>query len=627
MAIELATRDRVTVLSLQRGLNQAAVLTAREERKVDDPAVLAVGTEVQYTDPDLGLVFFGRIVAIRKSFSDGEGVTYECADPYRTLAKQPALLGNSTRIRIFEGRDSDLLAANILNGLPSGTLPGGFDTTALSGYAMTKQDKAGQSVDTWLDAIMKLTGDIVAWVEPNAGSPKLWFREYESQPDLTLQIGDYEVVQPVKDGDPLLVDAQLGQALDKKYRGVRVEGCGTWERFVDKFIEGTLISGDASTMTYEYRFILPEEFATGRYMLDAETCQEYTEAKFLIGYSGANPISYHIPGLPISYDDATGEYFFPLLLRRMGIFFDYPPPVPIVSGYFTYTGWTGPSAIEVVSSDPNLAGEGLFVMQRNDMVVYVSADYSRNDAPKMTALAAELYDRHSGAADAFGSAAVHIKGLNPDVVLGARLTNAQFNSARIRSIRYDFTGRNMDLECSDLPVREAVENAKKRSQLNTEDGDNWWANHEREESCMCLKAMYVDENGTGSQGDDGDDGGGFDCIQGQCVPHAGPFATAGYATFNECDRFCEEKSWDFVPCAGCLPSEDQGFGQYADLAACQNDHPEGPFAPEYDCGGFSGTHSLGDGQIGGGADWDCPNGVKRITTDRNGAISNVECLP
>jgi hypothetical protein len=624
MATELYGRANTTVVSLVRGLNQAAVLTAQDERRVDDAGILAAGTEVQYTDPDLGLVFFGRIVSVEKAYNGGEGARYNCADAYRTLAKQPALISNSSRILIQEGKAVSSVLTPILNGLPSGTLPGGYDVSIFGATTAVKQDKAGQTVDTWLDSMMKLTGDIVAWIEPNGGSPKLWFKAYESQPDLTLEVGSYNVINPTSGGNPLLVGAELGQSLDRKYRGVRIEGCGHWQRFNDKFLPATLIGGDEPSATYEYKFWIPEEHATGRYLQDEKTCYELTDARFVIGISGGDPITMQVAGMPISRDETTGQYFFHLQIVHTGLFWVYPPPVPIVAGYFTYTAWVGPSAIELVSSDPQLAGEGLFVMQRNDMVKFTSVAYSKDDTAKMTALAYELYDRHSGTADSMGSAVVHIKGLNANVVLGARLTNAQFNSARVRSIRYDFVERNMDFECSDLPVREAVENAKRRSQLSTEDGDNWWKKHERAESCMCLDAMYVDETGDGEQGGDaGFRGPTYDCVQGMCIIRNDD--RGQYVTQNDCARFCVPKSWHFVPCAGCVPSEDQGFGQYQSLSACLAAHPEGAYAPEFNCGGHS-SGSIGTPRHGSGMDWNCPSGVKRITVDRNGAINNVECL-
>ena len=214
MPTALDTVPNLTVRNLTRGFNQAAVLTAEHAIKIDDPAALPANSEVTFTDPDLGFLFSGRITARSELWRGGEGIVYTCADVFRTMAKEPAKLSGSTKIEITERTSGkqlieDLLDEYIANGNP---LAGGYDTTNLEDVEIEPMDMAGQSLFEWIDTVLRQTEESVCWIEyDGSDDPVLMFDRLSLRPTLDLVVGDYEVVDPETDDNPLIVGAdQLG---------------------------------------------------------------------------------------------------------------------------------------------------------------------------------------------------------------------------------------------------------------------------------------------------------------------------------------------------------------------------------------------------------------------------------
>jgi len=160
MAVELSTLPGCTVRSVTVEANAARVLEAEHAVRVDSGSILDVGTEVTYTDPDLGLLFVGKIVERRDAYRPGEGVVYSAADSYRLLAKTPATIavgaGRTSRIKLAEGTTISDALTTLLSGA-SGFFPGGISISGVTG-ALPSLDKGGQSMDTWMDDVLRYSG-------------------------------------------------------------------------------------------------------------------------------------------------------------------------------------------------------------------------------------------------------------------------------------------------------------------------------------------------------------------------------------------------------------------------------------------------------------------------------------
>lgn len=162
MALELYGYANLTVKRVSRTPNQARILEAEHSVKVTSGDVLAKGTLVKFTDPELGLQFIGRIYSIQKRHQDGDGVIYLCADKVRMLTKTdaralcayttPAYTPGTSKIRMREG-DSinagiEFIMLRVMDSFPGGILnelewpdPGapvaGTGTVAVTGAVVT----------------------------------------------------------------------------------------------------------------------------------------------------------------------------------------------------------------------------------------------------------------------------------------------------------------------------------------------------------------------------------------------------------------------------------------------------------------------------------------------------------
>src|SRR4051794_34213870 len=112
MPTELYGYSKITVKRITWAANQARVLEAEHAIKIDDAAAIPAGTAVQFTDPELGLIFSGRVYEPQKKMTTGEGIVLRAADKYRMLQKTdarascasttPAYTPGTSKIRIRE---------------------------------------------------------------------------------------------------------------------------------------------------------------------------------------------------------------------------------------------------------------------------------------------------------------------------------------------------------------------------------------------------------------------------------------------------------------------------------------------------------------------------------------------
>ncbi len=593
MSTALDTIPNLTVRSLTRGFNQAAVLTVEHAIKIDDPAALPANSEVTYTDPDLGFVFSGRITARSELWRGGEGIVYTCADVFRTIAKEPAKLAGSTKIEITERTSGkqlieDLLDEYIANGNP---LAGGYDTTNLEDVQIEPMDMGGQSLFEWIDNVLRQTEESVCWIEyDGSDDPILMFDRLSLRPTLGLVVGDYEVVDPDTDDNPLIVGADIGETLDNKYSKVEVEGCGDFERWDLRWLPHTAMSQpDPTFPLYIYEFDIPEQWGIQRYLDDDGNCLEDWWVRITDGGTATAGVyllgerTYDVHKPTVKKRDAGGWYFeIPIIT---GGIIPVPPPIPQIQCWFTYTAYNGPLIASRSSSV--FSGEGTLMQQHPDLFKYTAAVSSVDDSPALSAIADRLFERFCVVPDRRGRVNVHIKGFDADVDLGVQITApADLHDPYVRGLRYDFVKRDIVLDCSDVPLRPEIGDAQAKARLLSELRGNWYLSKDaRDPSCFCGGDLYVDEDGEGFQGETGGGGGGgggrgpsWDCVDGECVERTD--GSGQYSTFAACDDVCFVPGFDFIPCVGCVGS--QGWGQYETMDECETDNPD-PFAPEYNC--------------------------------------------
>jgi len=597
-ATELNSVADLVVESAQRAPNQAMTLTAFHTVKVDDVAALEEGDEVKYTDTDLGYVFHGRITRAQKAYRNGEGVRYTCADAYRTLAKQAAIIdipsgGRSTRIELQPGASmNDSLAAIFSGSRLSTILPGGL-SNALVDKTLPMTDRGGQTVDSWIDELVKQTSDGIAYVQPNAGSPRLRIRTYSSAGDITLTQGTYSVINP-SSGELVLENGDLGGSLDRKYKRVTCEGCGEFTRHELRFIPASEVT-KVSDYEYRFKYYLPDTPAKRvlcRY-IDPDTgeCGDRCAVRVRLGQDdvdislGQSLWEYDNPEFTV---EADGKVAFFVIVYLGGIYgASDTPAVPNISAWFTYTTWDAGLMATVESSDPKLNGEGEYVEQHDEYVKYTGPGISVDQTSLLTTLATNLAARFSGSADQAGTMRVHVKGINANLDLGSRITN--FGNCRVQSISYDFVARSMSLSITDVPLRAAIELAKQDSQVRTLPGNNWIQNRKKYTSnCFCISRNDVTSVDDAGQPPGGGGGGGtipknpgnpippatWDCNEWtrDCVERKD--GGGRYKTLGDCRRECVKGGWKHVPCVGCQPTTD-AQAQYDTLTACDSAHPAG----------------------------------------------------
>ncbi len=605
MVVALESLKGATVVSKTVRINQSQNLTVNHDVPIDDPTALAIGTEVIFTDTELGLQFTGKIINIRERFSDGEGIAYECADTYRTLVKTPAVLTGdnaveTAAIKFVEGTlVKDALNA-ILAELPTGTLfPGGVDLTGIPNDALPLIDKTGQSVDTWIDDLLNATDGGVATIDHTAiGGPKLVFFDFYTQPDLDLLIGNFDVVTPVVDDTPVLKTGEAGHSLNNKFESIAVEGCGEFTRRVDVALNAQLLEFNPVTKIFRYKFVFPQKKVTGRFIDVDGNCRDLILAKLRFGFDQTATdlnLRFDYPNIPIDIDD-TGQMFAFVDIKIGGVFGGGGPPPIVLDGRFTYTSYDGPFLRRKVSIDAALDNEGEKYEHHKEFFKYdgtaalgaVVVDQSA----QLDAIADALFKRFSEDRDLTGGAGIHVKGLDPDVQLGSKITNGEFQDARIQGITFQYVNRTMQLELSTVPIRDTIARIKQIIKDQTREGGSEFAPSIENTNCFCGGKVFTDEDGNasaprgGGADEGGQDGGGgtsFDCVQGQCQQRND--GLGHYDTQDDCARSgCEGAGADWRECVGCVESGVLD-GEFLGLAECETAHAaDDPFANcHYEC--------------------------------------------
>lgn len=640
MAIALEGMAKVSVRTLTRGFNQAAILVAEHQVKIDSAEALPVNTEVTYTDPELGFVFAGRITDRSELWRDGEAIVYTCADVFRQMVKEPARLNGSTRISIQARTSGKTLVEDILTEYVAdgGYLPGGYVTTDLEDVQIEPIDMGGQSVFEWIKTVLDQTEDSVCWIDYTLGhDPYLRFARLSSITPLDLKLGTYSVLNPDEDNNPLIVEGDIADTLDNKYSRVEVEGCGDFERFTERYI-GAPVMVKLSEILWDARWYIPEAWMTGRHFDENGKCRDWWMGTLQFGGNGDSLLqyTYFVPNVPVEYDGTLKQYYFHIRMLIAGII-DYTPPLSPVEAWFTYTGYVGPLVAARESSV--FSNEGTYNVYYPDFVKYQGA-VSVNDLPAMSAMADRFYERFCTEPDRSGSVTVHIKGLDTAIELGAKVvTPTLLAGPIIRAIRYEFDSRNISLDCSDEPMRPEITDAQMKARLLTEVRGGWYLPKQSKDiSCMCDGDVSVDENGNARPPNIGGGDGVFsyDCVNGQCQERNDDLGQ--YRTGEECDRDCRVRGWDFVPCTGCIPTQN-AQGQYETDAECVADNPN-PFDAMYHCeepsGGSAASQSAqsnfeyscagcscgGDGDAAGKY---FVGFIKRLKVSPSGMVITAEC--
>lgn len=581
--------------------NQARTLEVFHAVRVDNVAALAIGDAVTYTDPDLGLWFVGKIVNIKKEYKDGEGIIYECADVYRTLSKQAAKRicnGNqTTKIQYEAGTSVQLAITQVTQGVS--IFPGGTDMSGIVDVGTPAMDKAGQTIDTWLDDLLSSVDGGIAYVDPNAGNPKLVITDFYGAPPVALTTGSYNVVNPAS-GDLLLKSGSIGKSINRKYGKITIEGSGRYRRFDKRFIFGRMITIHQALGLFQCRWYIDDKYILKRYIDENGTCQDGISMRLRVG-GNDNPSAkiYDITNPPFGYDPDEDRFFFWYTIKVAGATFGGLPQAPQLDAWFSYTVWTGPYT-QTVIGDATLTNEGEYVEQHPEFYRYESPWLTVDFSTQCFALLTALQAKHGGTADISGSVVIHIKGLEPDLQLGSAITN--FDNMRVRQLGFNFVTREMQLEVSNIPLREDVSQVKNDLAVRTVLGRNWY-NPQNAMANDCFKdqqftfdsnCQLVPLNGTGdgtsdpdgpdpggvdSQGDRPEVGGGnkttWDCQKGggaaggKCVKVRGP--GGAFKTFDDCDRVCTTRRFDFVQCTGCVEAP---FGQYETAADCEQQNPK-----------------------------------------------------
>lgn len=652
MTTALESVDKLTVVSLRRAFNQAAVLVAEHVIKIDSTEVLPLGEEVTFTDADLGFTFRGTITDVQELWEGGEGIVYSCADLYRWLMKEPALLDGTSKINIEAQTPRaaiDALVGSVTS--PSSCVLQWDSSEVPASFNLEPINMAGQSVGEWIQRILDQTEDTVCWIEYIWDSgcgiyvPLLKFDRVSNITSVDLRKGDYTVINPEEGDNPLIVGGAHRFTLDGKYHKVCVEGCGEFERFDLRYIPPV----GAPTYDYDehfftFRYEIPEDWATPRF-LDADgNCREDWFARLTLGQPAIGLVSIDQHNLEAIWNPATEKWYWEIKVQVFSGFtaLPPPPPVPQISAYFSYTGYLGP-LVSCQTASGISESEGRFLVQRPDLFKFTGPS-SHDDTALMEAITDRFYHRYCEGPDRSTDLQVHFKGRDPDLDLGAAVVSPELGGPTIREMGYDFRARNIQLGCSDAPLRSEIENAEFRARFNTELGGNWYLTEKKENSCMCGGQVFTDtEDNRTNPSTEGAGGGveSWDCNETfTCVKRDDKLGQ--YPTEDDCLDDCFPPRWRFIPCVGCVPTED--WADYVTEQECEADNLD-PFDPSFNCdpsGGGSGsapapsvsgisgpsyndTQCIGVSCEAGGGGAFFIGFIKRIRSDKKGHTVLAEC--
>jgi hypothetical protein len=569
MTTALDTVSKLTVTRMNWAPNQARTLEAIHDVKVTDGAALPAGTVVSYTDPDLGYVFFGKIVSVSKAYADGEGLRYSCSDAYRTLVKQTAAIatigndGRSSRIKFEEGTDLGEAIDAVLAEQQATLFPGGVDKGTLSGITPLI-DKGGQKIDTWLDDLLEVTDSHVAWVDPNSGTPKFVFKDYNAQPSITLVQGTYNII-PISSGDLVLQEGKFGESLNDKYKSITLEGGGRWLRHEEEYIDAELTFVDEEVGLFQYRWYVPDDKKMTCVYIEDGQCVSKCLMRLKVG-DGEDAIIEDVENPAMGVDDDGRQFFFlNMKIHGTNIGGGFAPPQ--VEAWFDYTTYEGPLLVTKTSTDPKLDNEGELWEQHPEYCLYEDEGGIVEDPTTlMQAMVDALFERFSNDADEQGSVSIHVKGLDPDLQPGSKVSN--FNDMQVRQLTYDLVGRTIRCELSGVPLRGDVKTVKQRAKDLTLERNNWYQNRSRDKKCCFndnnLSDIMTNENGDPIERDspETETFTGYECQMGDCVEVTADSREEAdrisFRTLEDCQRVCGTgKGYRCVSCEGCIQTEQE----------------------------------------------------------------------
>jgi hypothetical protein len=573
--IELSTVAGLTVLSVEVSANAARILSAEHALPADSSLALAVGQAVRYTDPDLGLVFLGRVVSRDRRYSRGEGITYQCADAWRELEKTAATVevDEAKTCKLLFEVDTELSAAlAVVLSSADAILPGGLNLTG--GGTIPALDRGGAFMAAWIDDLLnQTTGDpLIALVEYVGGQPSLTVRPYTSAQTVSLRVGTYNVIAP-RSGDLLLTEGTSTESLNEKYRKLVVEGAGVFKRWRARWIQCTyptpptteeFLSGVSSG---PFKFYPPEGGRIiSRYIEDG-VVKDGLRAIILVEGSLGAPLIIENP--PYFQNDGAPYFWLPVGMPCHCV--DAACFWPRVDAWFDYTAYTGPLTAEVESEEAGAEGELWEVHE--EFFKYEDPEVPENEVdltPEALAVATARFSTRGGV-DKTGSLGVYVCGLNADLQIGSPVEN--FDGRRVRSIRYDIVKRGMMLDLASGPLRESVQRAKATARARRADGTRNWAASSREvilesgafagwrslnsDPAKLASPSEVMNAKLGIQT--------WECYQGQCRGQTGE--ELPYRTLEECRKVCRARSWDKF--GGLCIARNDEHGQYPTWEACQ----------------------------------------------------------
>ncbi len=356
------------------------------------------------------------------------------------------------------------------------------------------------------------------------------------------------------------------------------------------FIQPESVDYEPIGSIFTFKYFVPEDWATARYLDSDGNCREDWWVRLVLGNVTVGRTSIDVHNLETVWDETAEKYFWEIQIRSYGAFIG-PPPTPQVSAYFTYTGYKGP-LVSVRTSSAVGETEGQLILQRPDLFRFTGA-VSRDDTAVMAAIRDRYFTRFCEQPDRTSDLILHIKGLVPTLVLGARVSApTELLFPRIRELGYDFRARDIQVQCSDKPVRAEIETAEFRARLRTELDGNSYLPDKPEDSCMCGGQIFVDpdekKQNLFSGGGPGAPKESWDCQNAICVKRNDDKGM--FPSQQDCEQNCFGRGWDFQPCVGCVEIAN-GWGQYQTKEECDADNPD-PFDVSFNCGsGVSGPTS------------------------------------
>jgi hypothetical protein len=375
---------------------------------------------------------------------------------------------------------------------------------------------------------------------------------------------------------------------NRKYKKVSIEGCGIYQRFVNRNLPITVVAANADAGFAALRVYFPESKVGTRAIHSNGTCFDYKAMTIVVG-KPTDDIQYArtLVDFVVLYDEDGRPY------TQLNVFWGGATsnpsgyiPMPSIEVYLTYTGWLGPLIASVESSDPALEDEGELWEIHESYFKYISDAINIDHTDDLSFIAEGLFNRFSNVPDNAGSVQVHVKGLYPNISPGSVITNPEFNGARIRSIRYDYVRRSMSLEVSDVPLRDET-GAQKQLALDLTLKRNLYYQTRGKATIGCFDDCVLVSNSGGNSNNtrpskDRKVARKWHCVIADCIQNED--GGGKFDTLADCQQQCPEAgAFDFFKCKGCM---DSAGGQYLTMAECKADNPGDPMDDPtcgYDC--------------------------------------------